>query len=101
MDTFLKERWFDLSLPEQMINIGNEVKRAVRFDKDSGKKRSFIERALKYIDLTMDDPKNNTVIPELRMGREVLEDYLGDHELDYTKEQIRDYYMDFVYLLKG
>ena len=52
MDTVLKEGWFDLSLPEQMINIGNEVKRAVRFDKDSGKKRSFIERALKYIDLT-------------------------------------------------
>ena len=52
MDTAIKERWFDLSLPEQMINIGNEVKRAVRFDKDSGKKRSFIERALKYISAT-------------------------------------------------
>jgi hypothetical protein len=48
----------------------------------------------------MDDPKNNTVIPELRMGREVLEDYLGNHELGYTKEQIRDYYLDFVFLLK-
>ena len=101
MDTPLKERWFDLSLPEQMVNIGNEVKRAVRFDNDSKKKRAFIDKALKYIDLTMDDPKNITVIPELKMGKEILEDYLGDHELDYTKEQIRDYYLDFVYLLKG
>lgn len=101
MDTAIKERWFDLSLPEQMVNIGNEVKRAVRFDKDSGKKQTFIEKALKYIDLTIDDPKNKAVIPEIKMGREILEDYIGDHELDYTKEQIRDYYMDFVFLLKN
>ena len=60
MDTAIKERWFDLSLPEQMINIGNEVKRAVRFDKDSGKKRSFIERALKYIDLTVNYPTHSS-----------------------------------------
>ncbi len=49
----------------------------------------------------MDDPKNISVILDLKMGKEILEDYLGDHELDYTKEQIRDYYLDFVYLLKG
>lgn len=41
MDTAVKERWFSLSLSEQMVNIGSEVKRAVRFDKDSGKKNSF------------------------------------------------------------
>ena len=72
MDTAIKERWFDLSLPEQMLNIGNEVKRAVRFDKDSRKKRVFIDKALKYIDLTIDDPKNITVIPEIKMGRVIL-----------------------------
>ena len=97
MDTALreaKERWFDLSLPEQMVNIGNEVKRAVRFDNDSKKKRAFIDKALKYIDLTMDDPKNKPVVPEIMMGREILEDYLGEHKLDYDKEQIRDYYLD-------
>lgn len=101
MDTAIKERWFDLSLPEQMVNIGNEVKRAVRFDKDSDKKKAFIGKALEYIELTMDDPKNKAVIPEIKIGKEILEDYIGDHELDYTKEQIRDYYMDFVFLLKN
>ena len=104
MDTALreaKERWFDLSLPEQMMNIGNEVKRAVRFDNDSKKKRAFIDKALKYIDLTMDDPKNKPVVPEIMMGREILEDYLGEHKLDYDKEQIRDYYLDFVFLMTG
>jgi hypothetical protein len=32
MDSVLNERWFALSLVEQMINIGNEVKRVVRSD---------------------------------------------------------------------
>lgn len=101
MVTAMKEKWLDLSLPEQMVNIGNEVKRAVRFDKNREKKQAFIEKALKYIDLTIEDPKNKAVVPEIKIGREVLEDYLEKHELDYTKEQIRDYYMAFVYLLKS
>ena len=99
MEPVIRERWFDLSRPEQMVNIGNEVKRAVRFDKDNQKKRAFIEKALEYIELTMDDPKNKTVIPEIKIGKEILEDYVGDHVLNYTKEQIRDYYLNFMYLL--
>ena len=76
MDPVIRERWFGLSLPEQMVNIGNEVKRAVRVDKDSEKKRAFIVKALKYIDLTIDDPKNRPVVPEIKMGKEILEDIL-------------------------
>ena len=76
MDPVIRERWFDLSLPEQMVNIGNEVKRAVRFDEDNQKKRAFIKKALEYIELTMDDPKNKTVIPEIKIGKEILEDYM-------------------------
>ena len=96
MDPVIRERWFDLSLPEQMVNIGNEVKRAVRFDEDNQKKRAFIKKALEYIELTMDDPKNKTVIPEIKIGKEILEDYVGDHVLNYTKEQIRDYYLNLL-----
>ena len=99
MEPVIRERWFDLSLPEQMVNIGNEVKRAVRFDEDNQKKRAFIKKALEYIELTMDDPKNKTVIPEIKIGKEILEDYMGDHVVNYTKEQIRDYYLNFMYLL--
>lgn len=55
MDTAVRERWFDLSLLEQMANLGNEVKRAVRFGKDSEKKRAFTDKSLKYNDLTIDD----------------------------------------------
>lgn len=56
---------------------------------------------MKYIDMTIDDPKNHTVIPELRLGKDILEDYIGNRDMNCTKEQIRDYYMQFVYLLKA
>ncbi len=58
MDTVLADGWFSLSLAQQMTNIGNEVKRAVRFDDD------------------------------------------GEHILDCSKEQIRDYYLRFADYIK-
>lgn len=99
MDSVLENSWFRLSLVEQMINIGNEVKRAVRFDSDKDKKNTFLEKAIEYTNLTMEDPKNTKVLPELRISKEVLEDYKGPHNLDCTKEQISNYYLNFSYLL--
>lgn len=100
MDTTIRDGWIKLSLPEQMVNIGNEVKRAVRFDKDYDKKRRFIEKALEYVELTIADPKNSDVVPELEIGKRVLEDYIGKRELDYTKEQLQGYYLSFMYMIK-
>ena len=37
MDSVLNKNWFTLTLVQQMVNIGNEVKRADRFDTDSKK----------------------------------------------------------------
>jgi hypothetical protein len=99
MDTILNKRWFDMSLVEQMINIGNEVKRAVKFDADEKKKAMFLDKALEYTNLTMMDPKNAHVIPELQISKEVLEDYKGRHELNCTKEEIKKYYMTYTYML--
>lgn len=95
MDPVLTEGWFALSLVQQMINIGNEVKRAVRFDQDEEKKHAFMNKAIQYADLTMQDPKNSNVLPELEIGKQVLLDYDGDHVLDVSKEQLRDYYLHF------
>lgn len=47
MNSVVKESWFRLSLPEQMVNIGNEVKRAVRFDSNAEKKLFFWKRHLR------------------------------------------------------
>lgn len=42
MDPVLNESWFSMSLVQQMVNIGNEVKRAIRFDFDNNKKQCFL-----------------------------------------------------------
>lgn len=99
MDLQLEGKWFSMSLVEQMINIGNEVKRAVRFDSDKDKKTLFLNKAIQYTELTMQDPKNIRVLPELEISKEVLEDYKGKHILNCTKEQIDKYYSTFINLL--
>lgn len=99
MDSVLNEQWFSLSLPEQMVNIGNEVKRAVKFDANTEKKNSFLDKALAYTDLTMQDPKNKKVLPELEISKEVLTDYRGAHEIACSKEDIRKYYMNYALMI--
>lgn len=99
MDSVLREKWFDLSLVEQMLNIGNEVKRGLKFYSDPDKKNIFFEKAIRYTQLTMEDCKNAHVLPELLISKEVLEDYSGKHELACSGEQIRRYYQAYQYLL--
>lgn len=99
MDPVLKDSWFRLSLPEQMVNIGNEVKHAVRFDSNAEKKAAFLEKALACTELTLEDPKNQKVLPELEISREVLMDYNGKHEMDCSKESIQRYYMNFAFMI--
>ena len=99
MDSVLEERWFAMSLVQQMLNIGNEVKRAVKFDANRDKKEMFLARAIRYTELTMIDPKNIRVLPELSISKEVLEDYRGEHILNCTKEEINNYYSTYVNLL--
>lgn len=99
MDSVLNEKWFELSLVQQMINIGNEVKRALRFSSDLDKRNIFFHKAIQYTYLTMEDPKNAHILPELLVSKEVLEDYCGEHNLDCTGEQINGYYQAYQYLL--
>lgn len=95
----MREKWFDLSLVQQMINIGNEVKRGLKFDSDPDKKTMFFQKAIQYTQLTMEDVKNAHVLPELLISKEVLEDYFGEHKLACSAEQIGRYYQAYQYLL--
>ncbi len=99
MDSVLSEKWFKLSLVQQMVNIGNEVKRALKFSSDPDKKNMFFDRAIQYTQLTIEDPKNVHVLPELLISKEVLEDYRGEHHLACSGEQISRYYQAYQYLL--
>lgn len=99
MDSVLSEKWFKLSLVQQMLNIGNEVKRALKFDAEPNKKNMFLDRAIRYTQLTIEDPKNVHVLSELLISKEVLEDYRGEHNLACTGEQIKGYYKAYQYFL--
>jgi len=46
MDSVLSEKWFQLSLVQQMVNIVNEVKRTLKFSSDPDKKNMFFDRAI-------------------------------------------------------
>ncbi len=99
MDSVLREKWFELSLVQQMVNIGNEVKRGLKFESNPDKKRMFFQKAIQYTQFTMEDSKNAHVLPELLISKEVLKDYSGEHNLACTGEQINGYYQAYQYLL--
>ncbi len=59
----------------------------------------FFQKAIQYTQFTMEDSKNVHVLPELLIGKEVPEDYCGEHNLACTGEQINRYYQAYQYLL--
>lgn len=102
MDRVLSESWFNLSLVEQMVSIGLEVRRAFQCDEDMPARDSFLDKAIRYTELTIEDPKTpGSASEELKISIEVLEDYKGEHFLDTSKEQILNYYNYFFELLQN
>lgn len=72
-------RWFELTLAEQLGNVGSEVSRALRWrDRDSGIAWRALVRALELLDLTLADPRHLRSVARLReiaRAREVLVDF--------------------------
>ncbi len=60
-------RWNQLSLCEQLGNIGSEVGRAINAKKrgDDQRMNTAIDRALELFYFTIDDPKNKSRLREL------------------------------------
>jgi hypothetical protein len=74
--------WYELSLKEQLGNIGSEVLRASRHkDKDEGLFWGDVERALELFDLTLSDPRWRGRRSEIARAREVFCDAVYGGEL--------------------
>jgi len=74
---FDSEKWFKLSLSEQLANIGSEVIRAMKWHQ-KGEKEHFekaIERALELFDLTLSDQRWKNRAKEIARMREVICDF--------------------------
>ena len=91
-------RWFKLSFPEQMANIGSDVERSMVW-KEKGNleygKQAFI-RALELLEFTIADQKNKKRLRELTRLREVLIDYFAFENIYKSTDQSwRNYFYPF------
>ncbi len=94
-----KERWFQLSLCEQLGNIGSEVNRVLRWkDKDQNNFESAIARALELFDLTLKDPRWKKRLKEIARARELFCDAItGGKEYKSSLKDLDRYF--FYYAL--
>lgn len=95
-----KGRWFELSLIEQLANVGSEVERTINWKNKGNEQYSELafERALELLSLTIDDPKNKFRLKEPTRLYELLVDYFaGDNSYGTSDEFLHKYFLAFVY----
>jgi hypothetical protein len=90
-------RWWELSLAEQLGNIGSEISRATRWSgRNDALARGALERALELFDLTLDDPRHRQAaarLRELARAREVVVDFFdGSNEYQSTAAGLQKYF---------
>ncbi len=92
-----QERWFTLSLAEQLGNVGSEVGRAAKWQ--GRNEESFwgaVTRALELLDLTREDARWRKRRPELNRARETFSDaVLGGKEYKSSLADLERYFMQF------
>lgn len=90
-------RWFQLSLMEQLGNIGSEVSRAKRWKgKDEKLYQNAINRALELFDLTLEDTRWRGRLKEIARAREVFCDaFFGGKEYKSSLEDMERYLLPY------
>ncbi|MCU0242261.1 MAG: hypothetical protein MUF51_07540 [Vicinamibacteria bacterium] len=95
-------RWWQLTLCEQMGNIGSEVSRALKWHgKNVRLAMGALERALELLDLTLRDPRHTRSVGRLReiaRAREILLDHLmGGNQYGSTPSALQRYYDTYAF----
>ena len=90
-------RWWELSLAEQLGNVGSEVSRAVRWQvRNPEVARGALYRALELLDLTLADRRLHQSRPRLReiaRAREVVADFFaGPNQYGSTAPSLQKYF---------
>ena len=91
-------RWLELTLAEQLGNVGSEVGRALRASAKGDTERSSdaLDRALELFDLTLADDRWTTRRKEIARAREVVCDFLvGNNEFGSSAETLDAYFLAF------
>jgi hypothetical protein len=92
-------RWFELSLVEQMANIGSEIERTIAWrGRSERNSAAAFDRGLELLDLTIADPHHRGRLRELTRVREALADhFVFDNGYGSTDESWRRYFHAFTY----
>ena len=90
-------RWWQLSLAEQLGNVGSEISRTLRWQaRNPEVARGALDRALELIDLTLADPRwlrSRARLRELARAREVVVDFFaGRNEYGSTGPSLQKYF---------
>ncbi|MDD5773116.1 MAG: hypothetical protein PHX78_06585 [bacterium] len=97
-------KWFKLSFPSQMANIGSEVFRAINWKNKNNPEYSRLafERALELLSLTISDGRNKNRLRELTRLNEVLADYFAcNNEYGSSDRLWQNYFFAFNYLARA
>ena len=98
------ERWSQLSLIQQLGNIGSELSRARHWEiqKDRVSRDQALERALDLLDLTLGDKRFRSRLKEPARLREVVGDWFsGKQEYDISPERLEAYFTSFALIPLG
>ncbi|MCR5556321.1 MAG: hypothetical protein K6F75_02020 [Butyrivibrio sp.] len=90
-------RWNQMCISEQILNIGGEIQRAVdrKAKNENDLAAQYLKKALEWISLTKEDPKNRNRIEEISIVEEELLDYFGDNKYKNDKNSIMSYWNSF------
>jgi len=90
-------RWRQLSLAEQLANVGSEVGRMLRWqERDPRLATGAFDRALELLDLTLADPRWRSRLREIARARELLCDAeAGGGSYGSTLEGLDRYFLAF------
>lgn len=91
-------RWYELTLIEQMANIGADVGRALKWRAKKDKKlmQGALERTLELFDLTIADPRWKHRLKEIARMREIVCDYfIGGNNYNSTPRALEKYFLAF------
>ncbi len=96
--TLASGRWLELSLIEQLANIGSEVGRAMRARSNKERFDLAVDRALELFDFTINDTRWGKRRKEVCRARELFCDAVfGGSEYGTTFEDLDRYFYCFAY----
>src|SRR5688500_6602762 len=93
-------RWHEMTLAEQLGNVGSETSRAIRWQhRNAAQCEAALFRALDLLDLTLDDARHRASparLRELARAREVVVDFLaGPNAFSTTAASLQKYFDQF------